>query len=208
MAFALIILAIGSVFAGYVGVPQALWGSNRIERFLEPSFEAHAVVTGEMGGVGTAAVVNPTPAPPPNAGEAGTHGEGTESPATEYILMAISVGAAVAGIFIASYFWLRNRRAADNLARSLSGPYDLLLHKYYVDELYDAAIVHPIQQLSTHGLWRGADAGLIDGAVNGVGRVVRGLSSAGRRAQTGSVRAYAASLFIGVVLLLGWYLIR
>ena len=40
MAIPLIVLAIGSILAGYVGVPHALGGSNRIERFLEPSFEA------------------------------------------------------------------------------------------------------------------------------------------------------------------------
>ena len=40
MAFALIVLAVGSVLAGYVGVPHALGGSNRIEQFLEPSFAA------------------------------------------------------------------------------------------------------------------------------------------------------------------------
>ena len=41
MALPLILLAVGSIFAGYVGVPHALGGSNRIESFLEPSFEAH-----------------------------------------------------------------------------------------------------------------------------------------------------------------------
>ena len=43
MALALIVLAIGSVLAGFVGVPHALGGHNRIEAFLEPAFEAHAV---------------------------------------------------------------------------------------------------------------------------------------------------------------------
>ena len=89
-----------------------------------------------------------------------------------------------------------------------AGPYRLLLNKYYVDEFYDAAIVHPIERVSTVGLWSGADAGLIDGAVNGVGATVRGLSASLRRLQTGSVRTYAASLFLGVVLILGWYLLR
>ena len=42
MALALIVLAAGSILAGYVGVPHALGGSNRIERFLEPSFTAAA----------------------------------------------------------------------------------------------------------------------------------------------------------------------
>ncbi|MCA1563935.1 MAG: NADH-quinone oxidoreductase subunit L, partial [Acidobacteria bacterium] len=38
MAIPLILLAVGSILSGYVGVPDALGGGNRIERFLEPSF--------------------------------------------------------------------------------------------------------------------------------------------------------------------------
>ena len=60
--------------------------------------------------------------------------------------------------------------------------YHAARHKYYVDEMYDAAIVQPIKLLSTGGLWKGADAGLIDGAVNGVGQTVRGASGVLRRA--------------------------
>jgi hypothetical protein len=62
------------------------------------------------------------------------------------------------------------------------------------------------KQLSEGGLWKGVDAGLIDGTVNGLGVTVRAASGALRRAQTGSIRTYAASLFLGVVLILGWYL--
>ena len=82
----------------------------------------------------------------------------------------------------------------------------LLLNKYYVDELYDAAIVQPIKLLSTGALWKGVDAGLIDGTVNGVGALVRAGSTGLRRVQTGSVRTYAAGLFLGAALILGWYL--
>jgi NADH-quinone oxidoreductase subunit L len=49
---------------------------------------------------------------------------------------------------------------------------------------------------------------VIDGSVNGVGDIVRGSSAVLRLVQTGSVRAYAASLFFGVVLILGYYLWR
>jgi NADH-quinone oxidoreductase subunit L len=85
--------------------------------------------------------------------------------------------------------------------------YRLLLNKYYIDEIYNAVFVQPIKQLSTKGLWRGADAGLIDGAVNGVGIAVRRTSTILRRVQTGSVRTYAAGVFVGVVLIVGYYLL-
>jgi NADH-quinone oxidoreductase subunit L len=193
MAIPLILLAIGSVVAGYVGVPHALGGSNRIESFLEPSFHAAPETGGEVA-------------------EATAHGEAASAEAahaeeaTELMLMAVSSGIAVAGIGIAFFFWYRRPERAAAVARRFSGVHRLLLNKYYVDELYDAVVVQPIKQASTGGLWKGVDAGLIDGAVNGVGLTVRAGSSGLRRTQTGSVRTYAASLFLGVVLILGWYL--
>jgi NADH-quinone oxidoreductase subunit L len=208
MALALIVLAIGSVLAGFVGIPHALGGHNKIEAFLEPSFEAHAmappsefqVIEGRPGQ--TPAATAPTHAP---AAEA--HDPAAEIK-TERMLMALSTGIALAGIGIAAYFWLGNRKAAASVARSATPVYALLLNKYYIDELYDAVIVRPINRLSTFVLWKGADAALIDGAVNGVGSAVRGTSSSLRRLQSGSIRAYAASLFAGVIFILGWYLLR
>lgn len=202
MAFALIVLAVGSVFAGLVGIPHALGGGNRIEAFLEPSFEAHAmapatefqVTEGRRGGAAPAEPAHETPEE--------DHGN------TELMLMALSSGIAVAGIGLAFFFWLRTPYGADGLAKAARPIHTLLLNKYYVDEVYNAVFVQPIKQISTFVLWKGADAGLIDGTVNGVGALVRGTSGGIRRLQTGSVRAYAASLFLGVVLILGWYLMR
>ena len=182
MAFALVVLAIGSVLAGYVGVPHALGGSNWIETFLHPSFVAPGA---------------------PHAAEA-VHGDAS----TELMLMGLSIGLALAGIGVASYFWLRNRPASDRMARSFGGVHRLLLNKYYVDEVYDAAVVQPIKLVSTAGLWKGLDARVIDGSVNGVGLGIRAGSGGLRRLQTGSIRAYAASLFLGAVLVLGYYLYR
>jgi NADH-quinone oxidoreductase subunit L len=208
MAFALIVLAVGSILAGYVGIPHALGGSNRIEKFLEPSFEvsegrgvetAHGAGSVAQSPIRTVALQAPEP---------GHDGAETEtSGSTELMLMALSSGVAIAGIVIAAYFWLRNRSAADAAARRMHGLHSLLSHKYYVDELYDSAIVQPIKLLSTGGLWRGVDAGGIDGAVNGIGQTVRSSSNVLRRLQSGSVRTYAAFLFLGVVLILGWSLL-
>jgi NADH-quinone oxidoreductase subunit L len=203
MALALIVLAAGSIVAGFVGVPHALGGHNRIEAFLEPAFEAHAVAPANEF-----QVVEPgRPAPEtPAAHEAAD--EAHDETRTELMLMGLSVGLALAGIGIAAYFWLRNRPAATRAARSVTPIYTLLLNKYYVDEIYDALVVQPIKKASTVVLWRGADAGLIDGAVNGVGGAIRGSSVTLRRLQSGSIRAYAGSLFFGVIVILGWYLLR
>jgi NADH-quinone oxidoreductase subunit L len=177
MAIALIVLAVGSVVAGYAGLPGVLGGGDWFAHYLEPSFGAMAVE------------------------EVVEHGlEGT--------LMLVSVAAALLGIGIAFYYFLKNRQAADAMASRFSGLRTLLLNKYYVDEIYDATVVQPIRIVSTDGLWQVVDVKVIDGAVNGVGQTVTGSSALVRRLQTGSVRAYAASVFLGVVAILGYYLWR
>jgi len=177
MAWPLIVLAIGSVVAGYVGLPHVLGGSDWFARFLEPSFS-------------------------------GAVHEASEAAQLEGTLMIVSTVVAVSGIGIAMYFFLKHREAADGLAARFAGLYRLLEHKYYVDEIYDATIVQPIRIVSQEGLWKIVDVRVIDGTVNLVGRVVQGSSQELRRPQTGSVRAYAASLLLGVVLVLGYYLWR
>ena len=104
--------------------------------------------------------------------------------------------------------------ATDMVSRLENGHYTspglrtLLLNKYYVDEAYDAVIVQPLKTTSDTVLWKVVDAGAIDGAVNGVAESVGGLSQMLRRIQTGSVRAYAASLLFGAVLVFGYFLWR
>jgi NADH-quinone oxidoreductase subunit L len=181
MAIALIVLAIGSVMAGYAGI------GGRFERFLEPSF----AVTEDVRGVR----LQPDQEVASDAG-------------IETTLMVVSSLVAVAGIGIAMFFFLKRREAADRVARRFSGLHGVLEHKYYVDEIYDAALVQPIHIVSEEGLWKTIDVKVIDGAVNGVADAVRGGSEILRRLQTGSVRAYAASLFLGVVMVLGYYLWR
>ncbi len=178
MALALIVLAIGSVVAGYVGRPPVLGGSDWFARFLEPSFAGIAAV------------------------------EVAESTQLEGTLMAVSTVVALTGIVIAAFLFLRNKKIADAVAARFDGLYRLLTHKYYVDEIYDATIVQPIRILSEDGLWKIVDVRAIDGSVNLVGDIVTGSSEGLRHIQTGSVRAYAASLFLGVVLILGYYLWR
>jgi NADH-quinone oxidoreductase subunit L len=206
MAIPLIILAIGSIVAGYVGVPHALGGSNRIETFLHPSFE---VSEAAGRGVPTAAAAAPAEGLQTVAAQGEAHGaEAAHSDVgTERLLMGISSGIAVAGIAIAFFFWYRRPSAADAMAARFRPIHRLLSNKYYVDEAYDAVVVQPIKMLSTSVLWKGIDAGVIDGAVNGTGMAVRESSNRLRRLQTGSVRTYAASLFLGVVLILGYYLL-
>jgi NADH-quinone oxidoreductase subunit L len=188
MAAALIVLAIGSIGAGYIGLPHVLGGSNRLEQFLEPSFTVESSAA---------------------AGATVSHEEARQGgEQIELRLMGVSSLVALSGIGIAAFFFLQNRRAADEMALQFSGVHRLLSHKYYVDELYDAVVVRPLRIVSEEGLWKVVDVRVIDGVVNGVATAVGGGSERLRRIQTGSVRAYAASVLLGVVAVLGYYLWR
>ena len=189
MALALVVLAAGSIVAGYVNFPHALGGSDRLEQFLAPSFRSEAAALGR---------------------DAGGQGDEAEAAgATEELeLMGVSSLVAAGGIGIAIFFFLTNRRAADDMAARFAGLHGFLLNKYYVDEIYDAAVVRPITIVAEDGLWKGVDVRVIDGAVNGVAGFVGGLSQMMRRIQSGSVRVYATSVFLGTVLILGYYLWR
>ena len=195
MALALIVLAIGSVAAGYVGIPAALGGHNALGAWLEPSFAPPVAEGAAVAGTEAAAAE-------------GEEAHDAEHVALERTLMGVSSAIAIGGLLLAAFIWLKRREIADQMARSFAPIHRLLLNKYYVDEVYEATVVKPVQAVSREGLWRGVDVGLIDGAVNGVGSLVDAGSVVLRRLQTGSVRAYAGSLFLGVVIMLGYYLWR
>jgi NADH-quinone oxidoreductase subunit L len=84
----------------------------------------------------------------------------------------------------------------------------LLLNKYYVDELYEGAIVSPMEKLSWVVLWRGIDTAVIDGLVNGSGKLVESLSGAARRIQTGVAQNYALIFVVGIIVVLGILVLR
>ena len=199
MALALIVLAIGSVLAGYIGVPHALGGHNQLAAWLAPSFQAGAAAP-EVGG---GAELFPQ-------AEAAEDAEviSEEEAALELTLMGVSSAIAIGGILLAAFIWLKRRSIADAMAHRFGGLHRLLLNKYYVDELYDATVVNPIHVVSREALWRGFDVRVVDGAVNGTAAIVAAGSNLLRRLQTGSVRAYASSMFVGVIVILGYYLWR
>jgi len=213
MALALIVLAIGSVVAGYVGVPAALGGTNRIEQYLHPSFVALGGAPVGYGQDTSAAALArgetaDTAAETTSPVQIGEHAAGEDHVSTERTLMLVSSVIALTGIGLAWFFFVQRPAAADAVAASAAPVHRLLLNKYYVDELYDAAVVQPVKRTSEGVLWKVVDAGVIDGAVNGAGTFISAASSLLRRLQSGSVRAYAVSLMFGVVAVLGYYLWR
>lgn len=180
MAIALVVLAIGSVLAGYLNVPPAIGGSAFLEHFLEPSVQV-PVMEGAHAAV-----------------EHGDH-------AVETTLMITSSAIALFGIGIAAFLYLKRPELPDTFAARFPGLYQFFVNKGYIDEVYDAAVVQPIKSLSDRVLWKG-DARVIDGAVNGTGQIVVETGSLIRQAQTGSVRTYAVSVLLGTVMIVGYYL--
>ena len=162
MTFPLIVLAIFSIVAGYIGIPESLGGKNWVIDFLSP-------------------VVNST--------------EHHLSHNTEYMLMA---GSSVLIVISILFAWVRYKNF--KVETSSQGFGKLLENKWYVDELYNAIIVNPLQR--TAAFFNNIiEMKVIDGIVNGVGRAVQYSSRQIRLVQSGQVGAYVLLMVIGMILL-------
>jgi len=179
MTVPLIILAALSAIGGFVGIPESLLGGNSLEHWLEPVFRTA------------------------NA-KLGLEHHGPEL--VEYILMALSVGVAAAGIVLARFVYLKRQDLAETLRARFSPAYRLLFNKYFVDEIYDRTVVRPTVQISEHLLWKGVDVSVIDGIVNGTAKIVALCSQGIRKLQTGVTQVYATAFMAGILLILSWLL--
>ena len=205
MTGVLSVLALGSVLAGWLGVPK-LWtmfgeGFRTFENWLAPVFPSAA--------------------------------EGEHAASTEWTLMLLSIGVAVAGILVARYFYVDKPEIPENIAAAAPGLYRTLYNKWYVDEIYDFGFVNGL--CKGGGLLMGAfDRDVVDGGVNGAGWftrmaatlsgwwdtwvidgavrlgsfIVKMLSYPVCILQTGRVQGYAFFVVIGVLVFFGYYIVR
>jgi NADH-quinone oxidoreductase subunit L len=120
----------------------------------------------------------------------------------ESTLMVISIAAGLIGIAISYYMYVVNTALPEKITSSLGAFYRLVYNKYYVDEVYDGALVHPLVEGSKTVLWHGVDQGVIDGVVNGVGYQSRGIGGVLRLIQSGNIRSYATWVVLGSVAVL------
>ncbi len=165
MTVPLVVLALCAVAAGWLGWPHSLGGSDRFTKFLEPVFASEARVLQEEGR--TTQLVQ---------GVEEEHNSGTE-----WLLMALSLGAAGLGWGMA---W-RSYRHADKgyiepIAAAAPPVYNTLLNKYYVDEGYDYIFTGRRKvgkaRLGVLGLGEVSswfDTHIVDGLVNGAGWLTR-----------------------------------
>ena len=195
MLIPLMILAVLSVVGGWVGVPGSLGGNNRFDKFLGPVFHA------------TAPDVNATHASPGELAPPEKQTEGTEpktGPATELIFTGISVAAALTGLYLAWLLYLRRPQLPQKIARSLNGFYDMVLHKYYVDEFYSTIFVKPLIDGSRAILWHGIDQGVIDATVDKSAEEALDVSDSVRHMESGNVRSYASWVAIGAAAVIAY----
>lgn len=182
MTIPLIVLGLLSVVGGYIGLP-AVFGEklHLFKAWLDPVFEpAFAAVHYHAH--------HPTMS-------------------LEWMLIGVSVVAALLGIVIANVMYIRQRRVAKPDAEQ-AGLGRVIWRKYYVDEIYDASVVKPLIGFCRLA-WNKFDDAVIDrGMVLGSARTVFGAGGYLRRLQTGIVGNYALMLAIGVVVILAVALVR
>ena len=173
ITFPLIVLAILAVIGGWIGIPEVfMHGGHRLEVFLAPIFKDSNDLVAAM-----------------NQQYELAH-------STEYTLMAVSViGALIALV----YAWNKFSKY-EKTTQAETGVSNVLANKWYVDELYDAIIVRPLQAIANF-FNTIIERKSIDGLVNGVGKAVNYSSRQIRLLQTGQVSAYMLMMVVAILIL-------
>lgn len=185
MTVPLWILAVGALFAGFLGVPKLLHETFGLPEDLFGHFLAPVIAH-------------------PLGHEAAHH---PLSHGLEWLLIALAVAVALGAWLYsrATYGGESGLEGGRSWAERFPLAHRLLVNKYYVDEIYDRAIVGPLAALS-RGFWKIVDTYVIDGAVNAAAFVTELTGDVARFSTTGNVRNYALYFFLGVVALMGWVL--
>ena len=171
----LVALAVLSIVGGWAAAPALGGGRDYFADFLAPVFGGHESAEA--------------------LGEAAAHN-------LELTLAFVAVSAALAGWGVAYWLYLSRPSKPAEFAKSMKGVYTTLLNKYYVDELYAAAIVRPLLWISTNVFWKTVDVGVIDGAVNGVAEGLTAVGDGVRHTQSGNTRSYAVWVVIGAIVII------
>lgn len=184
MTVPLMVLAFLALVGGFVGVPTVMIESgDQFGHFLEPVFAPAKAIL-----------------------EHGHHAE-HYSAAAEWGLMGVSLAIAFFGLFFARWMYVSKPSAADKAVEKFGSVHTLVYNKYWMDEIYDALFVNSIVNFSKF-LWKYVDEGIVDGIVNGVATVTRGIGGTLRWVQTGLVKDYAFSFLVGVLVIIGYLVLK
>jgi len=167
---------------------------NVLEHTLEPVVATVPPgLHSEVGAVPVGEAHEPAPEPAP----ADTHAaHSSEEVTAERLLAGLSVLIGVLGIGVGWYMF--QKQPLMQMPR-------LLENKYYVDEIYDAALIHPIVVTSREGFWKIFDVGVIDGGLHAIGEAVTEMGRLARHLSAGFVRGYAAIILLGALILIGLF---
>jgi NADH-quinone oxidoreductase subunit L len=180
MLIPLVILALLSICGGWAG-------GERFDKFLSPVLHA-GVSANSLEEVGAATPVS----------------EQKEHDASEGLLESISVLAAASGLFLAWLLYQKRPQLPQEIAHSLGGFYEAVVHKYYVDEIYAAVFVKPLIDGSTRILWHGIDQDVIDATLDNSAEGAREVSDAVRHMQSGNLRSYAGWIAAGAAVVIAY----
>ncbi|MGV8995217.1 MAG: NADH-quinone oxidoreductase subunit L [Flavobacterium sp.] len=114
---------------------------------------------------------------------------------TEYILMGVAIIGGLIGIGIAYSMYMKNKQVPAEDAQ-ITGFANVLYHKLYVDEIYNAIIIKPINALST--FFRDMLEPALGAIVFGFGKVANGISAQGRLVQNGNIGLYLFAFVFGI----------
>ena len=192
----LAVLAVGAIFAGMffhtwmaesieasTADPVAVSAEGHHTNAL-PAYEIITVASSEAG----------------HGDEAGGHGDGHHAELMgmdAHLAMQIISGLiALLGIGLAAYFHWLNRPLTDQIAKRFAVVVEVLYNKYYIDEIYDMAIVKPLRGLG-HTFFV-FDQFVINGIVMGVGYLPRITGWSVRPTQHGKLQGYGLGMVLGV----------
>lgn len=173
MTLPLIVLAVLSAIGGLLNVPSALGGSHALQNFLAPVFADSVSHTGEF------------------------HLDHS----TEYALMAISAVAAIAMALLAYNWYVKKGVVPYAEGEKLPPLTKLSYRKFYIDEIYHALVTKPLDSISVF-FHKVVDRLMIDGFVNGVGKVTGESGKFLRLLQSGNVGFYLFMMVIGIIALI------
>ncbi len=176
MLVPLVILAVLSIIGGWLAAPAFWGGPDYFAKFLEPAFAQSSAGNAEAAEATARALETP--------------------------LAIVAVVTALLGFAVAAWLYLKQPGKPEQLAKSMRGAYNTLLHKYYVDEIYAALIVKPLLWLSTNILWQTVDVRAIDATVNGIAEGATDLGDGVRHTQSGNTRSYAVWVVIGALVII------
>ncbi len=180
MSIPLIVLAALSVVGGLIGIPHVFGGSNILHHWLEPVLgKGEEIIAASAHHV---------------------------DHAMEIPLMIVSVVIAAVGIFFATRYY-KSKTTLEASEKKLGILYKLGFNKFYVDEIYDGAVIQPTYNFSNSFLYKIFDVMVIDGIVNGSAWVAGQSGTVFRKLQNGLVQNYAIVIVVGILCAIGYVIV-